>query len=62
MSPLSMKDRTMKFKVLRQHYGDRLYLAGDEREAEERDVLHLVKAGVLVAGNDEKAAKTKVKN
>jgi len=52
----------MKFKVLRQHYGDRLYLAGDEREAEERDVSHLIKNGVLVVEVEEKSAKTKVKS
>lgn len=38
-----------KFRVLRQHFGDRLYLPGDEREAQERDVAHLVKNGVLKA-------------
>ncbi|WP_404861858.1 hypothetical protein [Georhizobium sp. MAB10] len=37
----------MKFEVLRQHYGDKQYQAGDEREADERDVAHLVKSGVL---------------
>lgn len=37
----------MKFKVLREHYGDQLYTEGDEREANERDVEHLLKAGVL---------------
>lgn len=36
-----------KFKVLRQHYGDQLYAAGDEREAESGDVAHLVANGVL---------------
>ena len=36
-----------KFKVLRQHYGDKLYMAGDTREADERDVAHLVERGVL---------------
>lgn len=36
-----------KFKVTRQHYGDRLYAAGDVREANEGDVAHLVKQGVL---------------
>ena len=38
-----------KFITIRQHYGDRLYLPGDEREAQERDVAHLVKNGVLKA-------------
>ena len=38
-----------KYQVLRQHYGDKLYLSGDVREAEDRDVAHLVKQGVLKA-------------
>jgi len=38
----------MKYIVERQHYGDKLYLKGDEREAEPRDVAHLVANGVLV--------------
>lgn len=37
----------MKFRTLRRHYGDRMYEPGDEREAREDDVKHLVKAGVL---------------
>lgn len=37
----------MKFNVLRRHIGDKLYEQGDQREAEERDVAHLVKNGVL---------------
>lgn len=37
----------MKFHVLRQHYGDQMYMPGDEREAAESDVKHLVDAGVL---------------
>jgi len=49
----------MKFNVIRQHLGDRLYWAGDEREAEEKDVLHLVQNGVLVAKSD---GGTKAKN
>lgn len=35
------------YKVLRQHHGDQLYAAGDTREADERDVAHLVENGVL---------------
>jgi len=31
-----------KFTVNRQHYGDRLYHAGETREAKEADVAHLV--------------------
>jgi len=49
----------MKFDVIRQHLGDRLYWAGEEREAEEHDVRHLVESGVLVAKSGEK---TKAKN
>lgn len=37
----------MKYRVMRQHFGDRLYQAGDEREASEGDVAHLVANGVL---------------
>jgi len=37
----------MKFEVLRQHLGDKQYMPGDERDANEGDVAHLVKAGVL---------------
>lgn len=37
----------MKFKVKVQHYGDRQYMPGDEREAAEADVRHLVDAGTL---------------
>lgn len=36
-----------KFNTLRQHFGDRLYMPGDEREASEQDVAHLVAQGVL---------------
>lgn len=37
----------MKFTVMRRHLGDKMYEPGDEREASEGDVSHLVKAGVL---------------
>lgn len=37
----------MKFDVLRQHYGDKQYWPGDERDASEADVKHLVESGVL---------------
>ncbi|WP_203595689.1 hypothetical protein [Salipiger sp. PrR003] len=37
----------MKFKVLRPHQGDVWYAAGDEREAREAEVQHLVDRGVL---------------
>lgn len=35
------------YNVLRQHFGDKLYLPGDEREATPADVAHLVVNGVL---------------
>lgn len=37
----------MKFEVLRQHLGDRMYMPGDEREANQSDVAHLLRNGVL---------------
>ncbi len=36
-----------KFKVMRQHQGDKPYAEGDTRDAEERDVAHLIANGVL---------------
>lgn len=53
----------MKFRVLRQHEGDRFYAEGDEREADETDVAHLVAAGVLAKATDESVkAEPKPKN
>ena len=43
----------MKYTVKRQHLGDRMYHAGDEREAREADVEHLVSRGVLVKAEPE---------
>lgn len=37
----------MKYTVLRQHLGDKMYMPGDEREANASDVKHLIDAGVL---------------
>lgn len=37
----------MKFRVVRPHQGDRWYNEGDERDAKEHDVTHLVANGVL---------------
>lgn len=37
----------MKFTALRPHQGDQWYDVGDEREADEHDVSHLVISGVL---------------
>lgn len=47
----------MKFIVKREHFGDKMYMTGDTREAEEADVAHLVRAGVLEKA--EGAAKNK---
>lgn len=38
----------MKFTVIRQHLGDKMYMPGDVREAAESDVAHLVRNKVLV--------------
>lgn len=50
-----------KFKVLRQHQGDKPYAEGDTRDADERDVAHLVANGVLepVKAKSEAPAKNK---
>lgn len=49
------------FKVIRQHFGDKLYMPGDTREADARDVAHLVENGVLepVKAKAEATAKNK---
>lgn len=39
----------MIYNVTRQHLGDKLYLKGDQREADPHSVAHLVSSGVLVA-------------
>ena len=49
----------MKFEVLRRHRGDRDYRPGDEREANESDVVHLVRAGVLRRKEEPKKAQAK---
>ena len=43
-----------KFQVLRQHYGDKQYWAGEERELEEGDAKALVEAGTLKAKAEKK--------
>lgn len=35
------------FKVQRQHLGDKMYLPGDERTADRKEVAHLIAKGVL---------------
>jgi len=49
----------MKYTVKRQHYGDRLYNEGDEREADPQAVAHLVRQGVLVEAKAAPAPKNK---
>jgi len=45
----------MKFSVIRQHLGDRMYMPGEEREANKSDVQHLLDAGVLAEHEGAKA-------
>lgn len=49
----------MKYEVKRQHYGDKLYVEGDEREADPKDVAELVKRGILVEAKAKTAPKNK---
>ncbi|MGP4691622.1 hypothetical protein [Agrobacterium cavarae] len=35
------------YQVLRQHLGDKMYMPGDNREAVQSDVQHLINNGVL---------------
>lgn len=44
----------MKYRVLREHFGGRMFRAGDEREARPSDVGHLVASGVLAVVAAEK--------
>ncbi|WP_119309643.1 hypothetical protein [Cohaesibacter haloalkalitolerans] len=44
-----------EFKVLRPHLGDKMYDKGDTRVAEEAQVRHLIKAGVLSEAITEEA-------
>ncbi|MEF2551995.1 hypothetical protein VQ042_11590 [Aurantimonas sp. A2-1-M11] len=37
----------MKYEVIRQHLGDRMYMPGEEREISEGDAAALVRNGVL---------------
>lgn len=52
----------MKFKVLRPHQGDKWYSAGDEREAREGDVQHLLDRGVLEKAKPEAKAEPAPRN
>ena len=57
----------MKFTVIRQHFGDKMYMPGDAREAAEGDVKHLLENGVLSKAKAElapsnKAEKAALKN
>ncbi|WP_041409359.1 hypothetical protein [Sinorhizobium fredii] len=35
------------YDVLRQHLGDKMYMPGDQREANQGDVQHLITNGIL---------------
>jgi hypothetical protein len=50
---------TVRFRVLRQHLGDRDYAPGDTREADPAVVAHLVAAGVLEEAQVEPPLETK---
>lgn len=50
---------TDKFKVRRQHLGDRMYLPGDTREVAAASVKHLVANGVLEPIKNKPAPKGK---
>lgn len=43
----------MKYKVKREHFGDKFYKSGDTREADPVSVKHLVDKGVLVEFQEE---------
>lgn len=51
------------FKVQRQHLGDKMYLPGDERTADRKEVAHLIDKGVLepMRGKADVPAKNKAK-
>ncbi len=51
----------MKFQVMRQHFGDRMYEPGDTRDADEGDVLHLIINGVLAKAEPTTANKAEPK-
>lgn len=51
----------MKYTVKRAHQGDQWYDEGDEREAKEADVQHLVDKGVLVPAGEKAEPKPKNK-
>ncbi len=47
----------MKYQVLRQHFGDKQYMAGDEREVKNKsDADQLIKMGLIAETKEEKAA------
>ena len=47
----------MKYKVLREHYGEKFYAEGDEREANPNEVKHLINNGVLTESIEESGTK-----
>ena len=46
------------YDVKREHYGDKYYLTGEQREANPAEVKHLVDKGVLVESVKEDKPKT----
>ncbi|MET4636168.1 hypothetical protein [Kaistia defluvii] len=49
----------MKFKVIREHLGDRFYKVGETREAQRGDVAHLIGTTLAPSGKAAKPAKNK---
>lgn len=50
----------MKFHVIRQHLGDKMYMPGDTREANESDVKHLI--GTVLSKSKPRAPSNKAKS
>lgn len=49
----------MKFKVIREHLGDRYYLVGETREAQRADVKHLIGKSLELPGKAARPALNK---
>ena len=53
----------MKYQVLRQHFGDKQYMAGDEREVKNKsDADQLIKMGLIADDDKKEKAAPKAKN
>ena len=52
-----MPKQLMKYRVVREHYGEKPYVTGDTREAYEHDVAHLVPHVLVLDGPVEAGGK-----